>query len=100
MFLVNINVVDDFFFWIFNNLLWFFNFTSSCSFPFLSVALLNNLKRVSSEKEVERDVDGVDVSWDDDVIIGFKDNMEPDNKYGTQLGIIHVLELVALMPLF
>ena len=38
-----------------------FLFISSCSFSLFSVALLNNLKRMSTEKEVERDVDGVEV---------------------------------------
>jgi hypothetical protein len=75
-----------------------FNFISSCSFPLLSAPLLNNLKRMSTEKEVERDVDGVEVETDDGVIIGFKDDMELDKQYGTQLGFIHVLDL-ALMTL-
>ena len=38
-----------------------FYFISSCSFSLLSVPLLNNLKRMSTEKEVERDVDGEEV---------------------------------------
>ena len=43
-------------------ILWYdFYFISSCSFSLLSVPLLNNLKRMSTEKEVERDVDGVEV---------------------------------------
>ena len=54
---------------------------------------------MSTEKEVERDVDGVEVGWDDGFVVGFKDDMELGKKYGTQLGIIHVLELVALMTL-
>ena len=54
---------------------------------------------MSTEKEVERDVDGVEVGGDDGVIIGFKDDMELGKKYGAQLGIMHVLELVALMTL-
>ena len=54
---------------------------------------------MSTEKEVERDIDGAEVGGDDSFFIGFKDDMELGKKYGTQLGIIHVLELVALMTL-
>jgi hypothetical protein len=73
-----------------------FYFISSRSFSLLSVPLLNNLKRMSTEKEVERDVDGVEVETDDGVIISFKDDMELDKQYGTQLGFIHVLDLVLM----
>ena len=51
---------------------------------------------MSTEKEVERDVDGVVVGWDDGVIIGFKDDMELGKKYGAQLGIMHVLDSVLM----
>ena len=54
---------------------------------------------MSTEKEVERGVDGVEVGGDDGFVVGFKDDMELGKKYDTQLGIIHVLELVALMAL-
>jgi hypothetical protein len=53
---------------------------------------------MSNDKEVERDVDGMEVGGDDSVILGFKDDMELGKRYGTQLDIIHVLEL-ALMTL-
>jgi hypothetical protein len=80
-------------------ILWYgFYFISSCSFSLLSVPLLTNLKRMSTEKEAERDIDGVEVGGDDGVIIGFKDDMELGKKYGAQLGFKHVLEL-ALMAL-
>ena len=36
---------------------------------------------------------------DDGVDVGFEDDMELGTNYDTQLGIIHVLELVALMTL-
>jgi hypothetical protein len=42
-----------------------FNFISSCSFSLLSVALLVCIKRMSTEKEVERDIDGAKVGGDD-----------------------------------
>ena len=43
-------------------ILWYgFYFISSCSFSLFSESLLTNLKRMSTEKEVERDVDGVEV---------------------------------------
>jgi hypothetical protein len=48
---------------------------------------------VSTEKEVERDVDGVEVGGDDDFVVGFKDDMELGKKYATQLGAIHVIKL-------
>ena len=48
---------------------------------------------------MERDIDGVEVGGDDGFFIGFKDDANLSKKYGTQLGIIHVLELVALMTL-
>ena len=51
-----------------------------------------------TEKEVERDIDGVEVGRDDGFFIAFKDDAKLSKKYGTQLGIIHVLEL-ALMAL-
>ena len=70
-----------------------FYFISSCSSPLLSFPLLNNLKRMSTEKEVERDIDDVEVGGDDGVTIGFKDDMELGKKYGAQLGFKHVLEL-------
>ena len=80
-------------------ILWYgFYFISSCSFSLLSVPLLTNLKRMSTEKEAERDIDGVEVGGDDGVIICFKDDMELGKKYGAQLGFKHVLEL-ALMAL-
>eukprot|EP00957_Ditylum_brightwellii_P134814 10278667-Ditylum_brightwellii.AAC.1 len=47
-----------------------------CSFSLLSVPLLNNLKIMSTEKDVEKDVDGVEVGGGGGVIIGFKDDME------------------------
>ena len=72
---------------------------SSCSFPLLSVALLVCIKRMSTEKEVERDVDGVEVGGDDGFVVGLKDDMDLGKKYDTQLGIIHVLQVVALMTL-
>ena len=75
-----------------------FYFISSCSFSLLSVALLVCIKRMSTEKEVERDVDGVEVGGDDGFVVGFKDDMEKGKKYGAQLGVIHVLKL-ALMTL-
>eukprot|EP00957_Ditylum_brightwellii_P163447 12444066-Ditylum_brightwellii.AAC.1 len=53
---------------------------------------------MSNEKEVERDIDGVEVGRDDGFVVGFKDNMELSKKYSTHLGIIHVLES-ALMTL-
>ena len=65
----------------------------------LSVALLVCIKRVPTEKEVEKDVDDVEVGGDDGFVVVFKDDMELGKKYGTQLGVIHVLELVALMIL-
>ena len=54
---------------------------------------------MSTEKEVERDVDGVKIEGKDGFVVVVKDDMELGKKYGTQLGIIHVLELVALMTL-
>eukprot|EP00957_Ditylum_brightwellii_P090764 6911982-Ditylum_brightwellii.AAC.1 len=48
---------------------------------------------MSTEKEVERDIDGVEVGENDDVFVGVNDSMELSKKYGTQLGIIHALEL-------
>jgi hypothetical protein len=47
---------------------------------------------MSTEKEVERDIDGAEVGkwW---FFVGFNDNMELGNKYGAQLGVMHVLEL-------
>jgi hypothetical protein len=48
---------------------------------------------VSTEKEVERDVDGVEVGGDDGFGVVFKDTMELGRKYGTQLGTIHVIKL-------
>ena len=77
----------------------FFNVIPSRPFSILSVDLLVCIIRMSSEKEVERDVDGVEVGGDDGFVVEFKDDMELGKKYGTQLGIIHVLELVALMTL-
>ena len=47
---------------------------------------------------MERDIDGVEVGKHDGFFIGFKDNAKLSKKYGTQLGVIHVLEL-ALMTL-
>jgi hypothetical protein len=64
MFLQNVNVVDDFFFLILI-LFYGFYFISSCSFPLLSVALLVCIKRMSTEKEVERVIDGAAVGGDD-----------------------------------
>ena len=54
---------------------------------------------MSTEKEVERDVHGVEMEGNDGFVVVFKDDMELGKKYGTHLGIIHVLELVALMTL-
>ena len=48
---------------------------------------------------MERDIDGVEVEENDVFFIGFNGNMELGKKDGTQLGVIHVLEL-ALMALF
>ena len=59
--------------------------------PALSAALLNSLGRMSNDKEVERDVYGMEVGGADGVIVGFEDDMGLDTKYGTQLGIKHVL---------
>ena len=42
-----------------------FYFISSCSFPLLSVALLVCIKRMPTEEEVERDIDGAEVGGDD-----------------------------------
>eukprot|EP00957_Ditylum_brightwellii_P092772 7063416-Ditylum_brightwellii.AAC.1 len=44
---------------------------------------------MSTEKEVERDIDGAEVGGDDGFFIGFNDNMELVKKYGAQLGVIH-----------
>ena len=76
-----------------------FNAIPSRPFSILSVALLVCIKRMPTEKEVERDVDGVEVGGDDGFVVGFKDDMELGKKYDTQLGIIHVLQVVALMTL-
>ena len=46
-----------------------------------------------TEKEVERDIDGVEVGGDDGFFIGFKDDAKLSKKYGTQLGAIHVIKL-------
>ena len=46
---------------------------------------------MSNGKEVGRDVDGMEVRGDDGAILGFKDDMELGTKYGSQLGIKHVL---------
>ena len=54
---------------------------------------------MSTEKEVERDIDSMEVGGNDGFFVGFNDSMELGKKYGTQLGIMHVLEL-ALMALF
>ena len=54
---------------------------------------------MSTEKEVERDIDGAEVGTNDKFFVSFNDSMELGKKYGTQLGIMHVLEL-ALMALF
>ena len=54
---------------------------------------------MSTEKEVERDIDGVEVGGDDEFVIGFNDSMELGKKYGAKLDIMHVKEL-ALMALF
>ena len=45
-----------------------FYFISSCSFPLLSVALLVCIKRMSTEKEMERDIDGAEVGGDDGLL--------------------------------
>ena len=76
----------------------FFNVIPSRPFSILSVDLLVCIIRMSSEKEVERDVDGVEVGGDDGFVVEFKDDMELGKKYGTQLGFIYVLDL-ALMTL-
>ena len=60
-------------------------------FPPLSVVLLNSLGRMSNDKEVERDVYGMEVGGADGVIVCFEDDMGLDTTYGTQLGIKHVL---------
>ena len=75
-----------------------FNAIPSRPFSILSVALLVCIKRMPTEKEVERDVDGVEVGGDDGFVVGFKDDIEKGKKYGAQLGVIHVLKL-ALMTL-
>ena len=46
---------------------------------------------MSNGKEVGRDVDGMEVGGDDGAILGFKDDMELGTKYGSQLGIKHVV---------
>ena len=46
---------------------------------------------MSNDKEVERDVYGMEVGGADGVIVCFEDDMGLDTKYGTQLGIKHVL---------
>ena len=51
---------------------------------------------MSTEKEVERDVDGVEVGGDDGFVVVFKDDMELGKKYGAQLGDIHVIKLPLL----
>ena len=76
----------------------FFNIIPNRPLSILSVALLVCIKRVSTEKEVERSIDGVEVGGDDVFDVGFEDDMELGTNYDTQLGIIHVLEL-ALMTL-
>jgi hypothetical protein len=77
----------------------FKNAIPSRSLPLLSVALLVCVKRMSTEKEVERDIDSVEVGENDVFFVGFNDSMELGKKYGAQLGIMHVLEL-SLMVLF
>ena len=54
---------------------------------------------MSTEKEVERDVDGVEVEGDDSFIIDFINVMDLGKMYVTQLGIIHVLELSLMVLL-
>ena len=46
-----------------------------------------------TEKEVERDIDGVEVGGDDGFVVGFKDDAKLSKKYGTQLGTIHLIKL-------
>ena len=48
---------------------------------------------------MERDIDGVEVGGDDGFSIGFKDDAKLSKKYGTQLGVIHVLELSLMVLL-
>ena len=74
----------------------FKNAIRSRSLSFLSVALLVCIKRMPTEKEVERDIDGVEVGGDNGFIIGFKDDAKLSKKYGTQLGAIHVIKLPLL----
>jgi hypothetical protein len=83
---------------VFNTMLDLLNVIPSRPFSILSVALLVCIKRMSTEKEVERDADGVEVGGDDGFVAGFKDDIDLGTKDDTQLGIIHVLEL-ALMTL-
>eukprot|EP00957_Ditylum_brightwellii_P002397 183773-Ditylum_brightwellii.AAC.1 len=54
---------------------------------------------MSTEKEVERDIDGAEVGKNDVFFVSFNDNMELGKNYSAQLGVIHALEL-ALMDLF
>ena len=41
----------------------------------------------------------MEVGGGDGFVVGFKDDMVLGKKYDTQLGIIHVLQVVALMTL-
>ena len=77
----------------------FFNIIPNRPLSILSVALLVCIKRVSTEKEVERGVDGVEVGGDDGFIVDFEDEMELGTKYDTQLGVIHVLQLALMAVL-
>jgi hypothetical protein len=45
-----------------------------------------------TEKEVERDIDGVEVGGDDGFFIGFKGDAKMSKKYGAKLGTIHVIK--------
>ena len=76
-----------------------FNAIPSSSLSLLSVACLVCIKRMPTEKEVERDIDGVEVGGDDGFVVVFEDDMELGKRYDTQLGIIHVLQVVTLMTL-
>ena len=54
---------------------------------------------MSTEKEVERDIDDVEVGGDDGFVVGFKHEMELGKKYDTQLGVIHAVQLALMAVL-
>ena len=47
---------------------------------------------MSNNNKLEGDVDNMEVSWDDSVELGFKDDKELDTEDGIQFGIKHVVE--------